>query len=934
MGLCRKGIPMSLFDRRPRLFRVLFVLTATTAMVLSIATAYRYGSGTTDENWFRNAPSRIYVVQTIPTLADPRDVHPDSIRAGDMLIEVAGTRPISTPHALAILHAVQDSTLDVTTYQLKQDRPVKYRVAKSALTSDRLRDLPPTAHVFDVIGGGASDRAGMMVGDLILRINGKSFRNVTEADSIMRQAQVGKTIDYEILRDNQILILHVTLATFGISLGFLVMFMAGFIWMGTGAFIGLRQPNLAGARLLGLAFVSFGYALSTIIIRPLPNDAFLMFVRGTTSPLAVLLSLPLWFHASHYFPKERNDLVSRRWLRGTAYLLTLITLVATIRFGNPGFMLGLLAILIFTAGSGAAFRKTCPPDYKRISRPLRIGGIAAGLFVFLFLLAIYVFEPKTLQDLVGFTGLAVAVIPPLHLYLIGRNRLLDIELRLRRSLQFGVAAILWRITTFVLFGWLLVSLSHWNPPLPGVRLTWTSIEFLDTPAPPGQQDVLVKIILMAAVVALTYGFWKLGGAGLELIAKKFHRTRYDYRRAAVELGDVMSTRLTMANLAKGIVEKLGQLMQLKRVGVLFFRSQKTCCCQEAYGFDGTAWEEFCINADREISEALQRFSGAISVEYLPPSLKAGFQDAGFLNIVPVRSKERLIGAILVGEKESESAFRDEDFEFLASAAMQASVAIENAFLYEELAEQERLKLELAIARRIQMESLPHSTPAIDGLDVAGISLPALEVGGDYFDYLNGDAGALTVVVGDVSGKGTSAALYMSKVQGIFRSLHGFGLAPRDLMVRANGLLFGDMEKKSFVTAIGALFDTGAGTLRLARAGHLPLYHFQFRARRIERILPRGIGLGLKSTTFFASEIEEKLVTFLPGDVFLFVTDGVTEARTTDGEQFGEQRLEEALLSGTNGSALMLRDGIIAAINGFAGTVGQHDDQTIVVVKII
>jgi hypothetical protein len=84
----------------------------------------------------------------------------------------------------------------------------------------------------------------------------------------------------------------------------------------------------------------------------------------------------------------------------------------------------------------------------------------------------------------------------------------------------------------------------------------------------------------------------------------------------------------MANLARGIVEKLGQLMQLKRVGVLFFRSQKTCCCQEAYGFDGTAWEEFCVSSDREISEALQRFSGAISVEYLPPSLKAGFQDAG------------------------------------------------------------------------------------------------------------------------------------------------------------------------------------------------------------------------------------------------------------------------------------------------------------------
>jgi serine phosphatase RsbU (regulator of sigma subunit) len=99
------------------------------------------------------------------------------------------------------------------------------------------------------------------------------------------------------------------------------------------------------------------------------------------------------------------------------------------------------------------------------------------------------------------------------------------------------------------------------------------------------------------------------------------------------------------------------------------------------------------------------------------------------------------------------------------------MAMENAFLYEELAEKERMKHELAIARRIQLASLPQKTPVVKGLEIAGSSLPALEVGGDFFDYLNGSTDHLTVVVGDVSGKGTSAALYMSKVQGILRSLH-------------------------------------------------------------------------------------------------------------------------------------------------------------------
>ncbi|MBI3579110.1 MAG: PP2C family protein-serine/threonine phosphatase [Ignavibacteriales bacterium] len=313
-------------------------------------------------------------------------------------------------------------------------------------------------------------------------------------------------------------------------------------------------------------------------------------------------------------------------------------------------------------------------------------------------------------------------------------------------------------------------------------------------------------------------------------------------------------------------------------------------------------------------------------------MKEQFRKSEFLYIVPIRSKDTLVGAILVGEKLSEATYQHEDLSFLAAVAKQASVAIENAFLYEELAEQERMKHELAIARRIQMASLPQHTPNIDGLDIAGTSIPALEVGGDYFDYLNGEAQKLTVIVGDVSGKGTSAALYMSKVQGILRSLHGFGLSPRDLFIRTNKLLCNDIEKKSFVTVIGGFFDAGLRRLVLARAGHLPLYYYNAKTRSVEKVTPKGLGLGLEVERLFSSELEERVIPYNFNDVFVFVSDGITEAHKGDGEQFGEENLIKQLDMHSYQSAEQIRDKIIGAVTNFTAGKEQHDDQTIVVVK--
>jgi len=309
------------------------------------------------------------------------------------------------------------------------------------------------------------------------------------------------------------------------------------------------------------------------------------------------------------------------------------------------------------------------------------------------------------------------------------------------------------------------------------------------------------------------------------------------------------------------------------------------------------------------------------------------QILGFQQVVPVRSKDRLVGVLLIGEKMSEAPHSADDMTFLGDVAKQVSVSIDNAFLYEHLAEKERLRHELDIARHIQMSSLPAATPYIHGMEIAGTSIPAMEVGGDFFDYLQGTGGDLMVVVGDVSGKGTSAALYMSKVQGILRALHGFAPEPLDLFLRANRLLCTDLQKNSFVTAVGALFHVHTRRMTFVRAGHLPLYHYCAGRGAVDRVVPRGLGLGLNDAGIFARELEAHTREYSSGDLFVFATDGITEARNAGGEEYGEDRLTTALIRENTTTADGIRDLILEDVRVFTAGADQHDDQTLVVVRI-
>ncbi|HEX9006817.1 MAG TPA: PP2C family protein-serine/threonine phosphatase [Bacteroidota bacterium] len=258
-------------------------------------------------------------------------------------------------------------------------------------------------------------------------------------------------------------------------------------------------------------------------------------------------------------------------------------------------------------------------------------------------------------------------------------------------------------------------------------------------------------------------------------------------------------------------------------------------------------------------------------------------------------------------------------------------AISPAFV-QHISERQRLQRELEIAREVQQSFLPKSEPEMPTLDIASRCLPAQEVGGDYYDFLRLDGGRLGVVVGDVSGKGTQAAFFMTLTKGFLRAVTRTQRSPAEVLDELNELFYENVERGTFISMLYAVLDTAAGTMTIARAGHNPALLKEGSTGTTRFLLSPGLALGLAPGEQFTSAIEEETLPFCPGDVLVLYTDGFTEAMNSKHEEFGEERLKEALLKANAGRARELLDELYRAAKHFAGHHPQHDDMTMVVVR--
>ncbi len=273
---------------------------------------------------------------------------------------------------------------------------------------------------------------------------------------------------------------------------------------------------------------------------------------------------------------------------------------------------------------------------------------------------------------------------------------------------------------------------------------------------------------------------------------------------------------------------------------------------------------------------------------------------------------------------------------LASSFNSMTNSIE--YLLQEKQEKERLEQELRIARSIQMSLLPQGPLTIPGLALTPHCEPAREVGGDYYDYVPIDDDRIAILIADVSGKGTSAALYMAELKGIILSLSQQHTSPRQLLITANRIISRHLDTRSFITITYAVVDLKARTLTYARAGHCPLIHVpgpNAPSRAAQILVPDGMVLGLQidDGTMFSQALEEAVVPLGTGDLFLFYTDGITETMNSEGDMFGDARLADLLQQHADLPPAEIRERILREVQAFAGTATQQDDMTMLLLGV-
>jgi sigma-B regulation protein RsbU (phosphoserine phosphatase) len=290
-------------------------------------------------------------------------------------------------------------------------------------------------------------------------------------------------------------------------------------------------------------------------------------------------------------------------------------------------------------------------------------------------------------------------------------------------------------------------------------------------------------------------------------------------------------------------------------------------------------------------------------------------------------KSELKGVLTVYNKKGSGGFTDDDQRLLAIIAAQSAQVVENARLNERERQLFKMQEEVSLASKIQADLLPKQSPNIPGYEIAGRSIPAQVVGGDYFDFIPINDHRLAVCIGDVSGKGLPASLLMANAQATLRGQTLINPSARECIERANRLLYESTSAEKFVTVFYGILDVSMHQLSYSNAGHDNPYLLST-ADEPNRLKAGGIPLGICEEFPFG----EETITMQPDDMLVMCSDGIAEAMDPHQVQFGEDKILSLLRAIRTLPAAEVIGRIIDAVRAHAGTAPQADDMTIVVVK--
>lgn len=341
-----------------------------------------------------------------------------------------------------------------------------------------------------------------------------------------------------------------------------------------------------------------------------------------------------------------------------------------------------------------------------------------------------------------------------------------------------------------------------------------------------------------------------------------------------------------------------------------------------------------IASKRLVDEVIRKRTPALVVDALLDERFAEAQSmvaAGVRSIAaaPIADADDCLGMIAVYSRLRVRRFTEADLDLLQSLASAAALRVRNVALMEEAAERRVLERELTLAHQIQMAMLPRRFPECEGVEIAAALKPARSVGGDFYDVLQ-EGDRLWFIIGDVSGKGVSAALFMAVAKTLFRAVRHGDESAADTLARMNRELARENDRAMFVTAFAGWMDPGSGILHVCNAGHNRPLLLRADGRTEICAAAGGPALGVVEDVPY----REETIALFPGDTLLMYTDGATDARSPDGEQFGEARWErtaqESARSGASPGQLVAH--LFRSLRSFEATAAQEDDITLLALR--
>jgi len=805
----------------------------------------------------------------------------------------------------------------------------------------RLTRIPPDS---------PTARAGLREGDAVLSYNGNRIETEEDVNTWLNEARYSAAVRLEIQHGEDIseIVLQSGLRPFRfIHLAFALV---GLLFILMGFWVFYARPRYTAANTWGI----FSLLMGTFILasgRTFRFDDPVVIFFALLLILQMIFAITAALHFALVFPKK-SKLAKKRWTVITLYAISTFLAITAVPTVASGYLLDsvppalsavveslqyiLLSSMFLYIGLTvivllATYVRTGDSIEKRRIRWI-IFGTAIPLGFILTISILNDFLNIYIPYLTWLVIIVFATIPVTCFYAIVRHRAMKMELIIRRGLIYAL------VTGAVLLATGFVFAFIFGLPL----LLQGLIQDVS-----GQRGALSRFALDPTVQHVTIAAWavvvgatvgKLKRRAQEFVDRRFYREKYNYRQTLRQLVSVLDKAADRERLLEIASENVEQLVHPRSLVIALISEDSTAVVAHAVPEAPSA---AVLDAESTATlldhfERGKRYLGRREMEEesspAAEAIRAVFDLLGADLCLPMKAEGEILGLLFLGGKRSELAYNMEDIELLGLLADQAAHSLEHMRLAEAAVEKERIQRELQIGRDIQRSLLPLSPPRLEGASIAALNIPAMEVGGDFYTFIEYGPRKVGIIVGDIVGKGVAGAINMAATISSLRLIAEESDSAAEAMERLNRYLVRTSNSRSFAAVAFAVFDLDAMSLRWSNAG-LPE----------PVVISRGGGARFLEMEAYPlppgasdrSDYREASYLLQPGDTVVIVTDGVIEARPADGsgDDFGFDRLLRLLGDCGDAEPEALLRTLADTLRSFRGVAEFEDDLTAVAVRI-